>query len=1300
MEQSTASFEFSNYFDISQLYNFQKNISELSGYAFTLISVDGFSLTDSETFFDSINRLTDDYLQQLYLAGINYSERKVEVKTILSTQCSLLYVLPFEIHQQAIAYWLVLKIVTDENKWNQFIASLTSFTQMLGSAAEKNIKFQAIENQTQKHENLISLFENKLELYVSNSEKTKQILRKEMDLRNKEKQFYLSEYKLFKSLVDFLPIGIFAKKVHSNFEYFVWNNAMEHIYNLTAADVLGKKDEQVFGADAELIKQQDKELMDSDSVFEIKSQEYTTNNETKYLNIGKLAVKNENGVFDKIIGYVQNVTTWRIAEIELQQYQNELEKRVEEKTTELKDANLLLAKQNYEHNVLNEELLSQNEELNVLNEELEKSNEKNTEMNEKLIQNQVSLLKAQAAALICNWELALHSHEIEVSDFFFEILGYQPNEKYLYPKRLLQIIYPPDYFPLLRSLIRTVTENKPQNYIFRFYTRKNQMRIARIMAEAIVNGKRIFKIFGTFQDITDIYNIENALKESEAKFKSIFENSPIGLFHFDKNGCVTECNDAFARIVGSSKELIVGFDMLHSINNKKLQQKLEITLQGNKTQYTGAYWGLNSDNTTPVKVDLTPLFSQNNELIGGLGIVEDITEQMRAKDRAKRSKNYHHLRADMWELIASRTITSEKVLINKLLELVGNRITATRINMYKLIGSNILSLHYQWHEEGAEKGINELHINPDIATYMSNNKFTELSEEIVESQFPEESDMYYHIAEIKSFIQEMKTQFIVFFPYEINNRVEGFITFQRDKSNDLAWQQGDIYIGIDLCNLIAVVISKMRTEMNLRENEEKYRTLIENSNDGIFIESQRLITFTNNQFRDLVRYTENELKNAPLTKVIEVEHLRNVLEFQRKKYSGSVIGNLLETELVSKYNETIPVEFNTSIIKYNNVVSSMTIVRDLTSRKNAEIERNRLVAAIEQIYEAVIITSTDSIIEYVNPAFEKMTGYKFDEVKGFSTKVFKSGKHGTDFYEKMWKTIRKGDTWTGNIINRKKDGTPYNEYMVISAIKNSSGQVVNYVAIKRDITEEMRMEEHLNQMQKLQAIGTLAGGIAHDFNNILMGMMMFTELLKINIDNKENSLNNISKIEQAIIRAKDLVAQILAFSRQNNEVVTPNPIRIDHAISEAMKLIRATLPTTLKIDITIEYCGYVIASATNIHQVIMNLCTNANHAMDGMGVLRISLVTKNVQDVTIGNLDKNIPRWVELKVSDTGQGMTEEVRQRIYEPFFTTKEVGKGTGLGMATVFGIVKRYNGAIEIESEIGKGSTFYVYFPQHQE
>ena len=370
---------------------------------------------------------------------------------------------------------------------------------------------------------------------------------------------------------------------------------------------------------------------------------------------------------------------------------------------------------------------------------------------------------------------------------------------------------------------------------------------------------------------------------------------------------------------------------------------------------------------------------------------------------------------------------------------------------------------------------------------------------------------------------------------------------------------------------------------------------------------------------------------------------------------------------------------------------------DITERKQSESEKELLLTAIEQSHEAVVITDARGDIQYANPSFENLTGYDRQEVIGKTPKVLKSGVHDTGFYTQMWDTISAGKTWIGEITNRKKDGTLFTEEASISPIQNTAGKIVNYVAVKRDITEELRLKNRLAHAQKLEAIGTLAGGIAHDFNNILFPIIGYTEILMSDISSEDKTAqSSLEQIHVSALRAKDLVQQILTFSRQ--EKTEYRPLKVQLIAKEVLKLLRSTIPKEIEITQRIDRnCGPVHADATQVHQILMNLATNACHAMESRGGrLTITLQEIILDSPKVTGTDIPEGKYMELSVSDTGVGMSPDLIGKIFDPYFTTKEKGRGTGIGLSVVHGIVKNMDGHIKIDSIPGKGSDVRVYIP----
>jgi len=378
-------------------------------------------------------------------------------------------------------------------------------------------------------------------------------------------------------------------------------------------------------------------------------------------------------------------------------------------------------------------------------------------------------------------------------------------------------------------------------------------------------------------------------------------------------------------------------------------------------------------------------------------------------------------------------------------------------------------------------------------------------------------------------------------------------------------------------------------------------------------------------------------------------------------------------------------------------VRMVGVIQDITEHQQAE-ERIRVQAsAMAAAANAIVITNRDGIIEWVNPAFTKLTGFTPEEAIGKNPRILKSGQHPPAFYANLWATVLTGNVWHNEVINRRKDGQLYTENVTITPVRGADGQVTHFVAVKQDVTDQRQLEKRMQQAQKMEAIGTLAGGIAHDFNNILAAMFGYAYLLQQDTAGNVAAQENIAEILKATGRAKDLVQQILTFSRQRDQ--KPQIIRLDTIIKEAIKFLRASLPAQIKIEMTLDdETPSVLADATQIYQVVINLATNALHAMEGRpGMLSIMLEPFQ-PDTKFIHLHPDFRRatYARLTVADTGHGMDAKTLERIFEPFFTTKPVGKGTGLGLAVVHGIVESHQGAITVESAVGEGTRFQLFFP----
>ncbi|MFZ5569251.1 MAG: cache domain-containing protein [Thermodesulfobacteriota bacterium] len=499
-----------------------------------------------------------------------------------------------------------------------------------------------------------------------------------------------------------------------------------------------------------------------------------------------------------------------------------------------------------------------------------------------------------------------------------------------------------------------------------------------------------------------------------------------------------------------------------------------------------------------------------------------------------------------------------------------------------------------------------------------------------------------------------------------------------------------------------MVDARRKAEDALRSREFQLRTIFTAAEDIAFItadvrESGGFILEFSPGAEKIFGYERSEMVGEPVASLQLPEDFRQRLESISGPGSGRA-GFAGETVLTRKNGERFPALFSVYplVDPDGRVYAVLGVGIDMTERKRMEQERGRLEAVVEQAAELIIITDENGIILYVNPAFEKATGYQRPEVIGKNPRFLKSGKHAREFYENLWSEISSGRVWKGHLINRKKDGSIFEEEATITPIKDQSGRIINYVGIKRDVTKEIQLERQLLQTQKMEAIGTLAGGIAHDFNNILSAIIGYTEIALQDVTENPAISGYLQKVLQAGNRARDLVQQILTFSRQSEMEIRPVKIRI--VVKEALKLLRASLPATIELKQDLSTDTAVLADPTQIHQIVMNLCTNAAHAMRQQGgVLTVRLTDMAVDAASAIDLgDLTAGFFVKLSVGDTGHGIPPEIADRIFDPFFTTKSKNEGTGMGLSVVHGIVNRLGGTIRVESQPGSGTWFDIWIP----
>ena len=493
-----------------------------------------------------------------------------------------------------------------------------------------------------------------------------------------------------------------------------------------------------------------------------------------------------------------------------------------------------------------------------------------------------------------------------------------------------------------------------------------------------------------------------------------------------------------------------------------------------------------------------------------------------------------------------------------------------------------------------------------------------------------------------------------------------------------------------------------QTQQALRASEERYRIISTTMSDYVYAhrfneQGQIDIDWISGAFKAITGFEANAFQTLD-------QWMVNVVPEDREWLSSAATQASDPRKMESEYRlQTASGDIkwirdtSSSVINDDHkIIGRVGAVCDITKTKENEIRTKRLATVVESAAESIIITDANGSIQYVNPAFEAITGYAAGEVMGKNPQLLQSGKHGKEFYQHMWLNLTKGKVWRGDIINKKKDGSLYEIEAVISPIMDNNGTINTFIAVQRDVTREKALEAQVRQSQKLEAIGTLAGGIAHDFNNILSAILGFSELCLEDVETDGILHNNINEILRAGKRARDLVQQILTFARQSDR--EERPVNFGLIIKEAIKMLRASIPATIEIRNELTSKGLVMGDSSELHQIAMNLCTNASQAMESNG----GEMTILLHDVALNEDDKYLRDklkagyYVKLVIGDTGMGMTPSQMERIFDPFYTTKEKSEGTGLGLSVVHSIVQNHGGAIKVYSEPGIGSTFTILLP----
>lgn len=544
-------------------------------------------------------------------------------------------------------------------------------------------------------------------------------------------------------------------------------------------------------------------------------------------------------------------------------------------------------------------------------------------------------------------------------------------------------------------------------------------------------------------------------------------------------------------------------------------------------------------------------------------------------------------------------------------------------------------------------------------------------------------------AGLREVMAGQRLEFVLEYPAQIANEVRWFLA--RGAPCPGAGE-GILIIGhLDISE-------RRRAENALRDSESRYRNLFTHSPNPIVVDINGKIDMANQATHLLFGLPpDGTLIGRSLDDFLTPESRPVYADAVHETREGGIVLPSVELTFTAADGSKLVTEARMAPFRFGGGGAIHIMLHDITATRAAERERRRLATAIEQAAEAIVITDPQAHILYVNPAFERITGYSREEVLGQTPAILKSGRHPVEFYRELWSAITAGRTWRGHLINRRRDGRLYTEEATISPVTDESGRIMHFVAVKRDVTTELQMQAQLEQARRLELVGQMAGGVAHDFNNVLSVVLGESDLLLKQVEEGHPFAASLRVIRQAAEHGAVLAKQLLGFARQQPRQSVP--ISLNAAIQRCLPLLHGLAGDRIKIVWRpAPNLWPVQLDPSQFDEILLNLMSNARDAISNHGTVTIE--TANVymdKAECLRHIGMTAGDYVQLSFSDDGCGMSPDVLAHAFEPYFTTKEVGHGSGLGLSIVHGIVQQSGGHIALTSEVGKGTRVDIWLPR---
>ena len=800
---------------------------------------------------------------------------------------------------------------------------------------------------------------------------------------------------------------------------------------------------------------------------------------------------------------------------------------------------------------------------------------------------------------------------------------------------------------------------------------------------------KVLGLVGIARDISLEKQTELEIIKSEEKYRNLVETSPDAIFMADKDMKITVSNRQGLMLLGAEKEEdILGKDhtvFLRPQDIESTMKNVERMIASGETFKTELDVKRLDGKIIPVEIHAS-IFNKQRDEHNFILVVRDIS-----------SRRENELTQEILYNIANSVNTSDD--LDGLLETI-------RLEIHRLVDtSNFFIALYE--KETDTISLPYIVDEKDkITSFPAGKTFTAYVIKNGESILIDEDKAKTMIAEGK--IQQYGSMCKVWLgvPLKIGKEIIGAVVLQ-NYEDMTAFNDKHLEIIKFVSGQIALAIQRKQAEDAIRDSEERYRTVVENSYSGItLIDSDYKIIYANDMTSEICGYSRDELLDMDFRNILEEDSLKIVVDRYIRRQRGESVPARYDFEIVHKNGNIRKVEMISKVfVDSEGEVNTITQILDITERDKTE----RALRASEEFTRGIVMNAPVGIIYldkkgqviFENPSMAQVTGrtetrddvWKGEEILNIEGVI-------TNIKPDIMKLLD-GHAVSGIEFDYKpRSGKIRRIEMHGSPRKDIDGNLIGAVVMCFDLTEYKAMESHLRHIQKMEAIGTLAGGIAHDFNNILTGIIGNAELAIMHDNDKEQVKERLLQMQRSAERAAELTSRLLAFGRQRMEL--PKPANLNSAVDEAVEFLGHTIDKKIEIVLRKEPNLWVVrADLGQMNQVFINLIVNAADAMPNGGTISINTSNMNIDDKYCQvHSGARIGEFVKIELQDTGCGIPDSIIDRIFEPFFTTKPFGKGSGLGLAMVYGIIKGHEGWIQAYSEDNKGTNFKIYLPRVKE